>query len=74
MRGMDTVAEWTYDQFSWAEEGRAVVHSLMMIAILVLSFAGARRFLGTMWHALFARNTDERVYCQAWETAYQMQP
>lgn len=57
-----TVAEWAYDKFGWTEAGWAVVYSLLMIGILVFSFAGARRFLGASWRAIFAKNTDELVY------------
>lgn len=57
-----TIPEWAADTLGWSEEGWAGVYALTLVLILLLSFVGARCFLGVGYRALLSRNTDELVY------------
>ncbi|MCG7938704.1 MAG: YeeE/YedE family protein [Candidatus Thiodiazotropha lotti] len=57
-----TFAEWASDTFGASEQTWAFVYSGLMIAILLWTFAAARRFLRLRARELLVRNTDQLVY------------
>lgn len=59
-----TFAEMAVDTLGGTEEAWAIVYSLLMILILVLTFAAAKRFLSVPFKDIFIKNTDELVYSE----------
>lgn len=57
-----TVAEWAENTFGGSEAGWAVIYSLLLIGVLLLSFEASRRFLRVCVSDVLRRNTDELVY------------
>jgi hypothetical protein len=64
-----TIPEWASYTIGGSELMWNIIYSLLMIAILVFSFAYGRRFLGTTWKGITSKNTDELVYDLPRETA-----
>jgi hypothetical protein len=57
-----TIPEWAAYTLGGAKQAWALVYGLVFIAILVLSFAAARRFLNLKVRDLLTCNTDDLAY------------
>jgi len=57
-----TLPEWAAYTVGGSEEIWAVLYSLILLGILVFSFAYGRRWLGTDLKTLLKKNTDELVF------------
>jgi len=57
-----TIADWATDTIGGTEELWAVVYSLLLIAILVSTFAVARNFFSVKTKDLLVKNTDDLTH------------
>lgn len=57
-----TIAEWASSTFGGSELAWAMIYSLFLIGMLLLSFRYGRRFLRISLSDLMRKNTDELVY------------